>query len=356
MFENSPREFTLGDAEGRAFSQCSGALYCGGAPAGRGCGHRNASSSEVNRTRADRESQFRWNQAFRSEILFLPRRVSPRRADDCGRPWGSLSRSAGASGRFSRTGRMILSAIPLNLEHLPGAAKFYEIDHKALTINDGATVVLAGFAGDNSFPLPKNSRAVGVTVQTGKFDTTLIPGSSYPPVTGPQTTSCCHILGSRKGFAHTGLAEQGRGVMPIAQVMCGQRVHCWFEYADIIVLRGPKLLKSSGLGTGFVTVRKAVTYRSSCSCFCGKSKSRQLLADGLKPRSLRFAGTDECVRPYASLAFVQQHPFGLFRVHWAVVQLVGLEEDLDERRPCGDRALDQGFRQRIFDVLLQGAA
>ena len=32
------------------------------------------------------------------------------------------------------------------------------------------------------------------------------------------------------------------------------------------------------------------------------------------------------------------------------------EEDLDERRPGRDRALDQRFRQRIFDVLLQGAA
>jgi len=64
-------------------------------------------------------------------------------------------------------------AIPLNLEGLPGAAKFYEINDRASTINDGVTVVVAGFAGDNSFPLPKDSRAVGVTVQTGKFDTTL---------------------------------------------------------------------------------------------------------------------------------------------------------------------------------------
>ena len=30
-----------------------------------------------------------------------------------------------------------------------------------------------------------------------------------------------------------------------------------------------------------------------------------------------------------------------------------LEEDLDERRPRGDGALDQRLRQRIFDVLLQ---
>src|SRR5208282_1549548 len=56
------------------------------------------------------------------------------------------------------------------------------------------------------------------------------------------------------------------------------------------------------------------------------------------------------------LAFVQQHAFGFFRVHRTVIKLVGFEEDLDERRPGSDRALDQGFRQRIFDVLLQGAA
>ena len=67
---------------------------------------------------------------------------------------------------------MILSAI-LESGKSAWRGKFYETHLKALTINDGATVVLAGFAGDNSFPLPKNSRAVGVTVQTGKFDTTL---------------------------------------------------------------------------------------------------------------------------------------------------------------------------------------
>jgi hypothetical protein len=64
-------------------------------------------------------------------------------------------------------------AIRLNLEHLPGAAKFYEIDPRVPTINDGATVILAGYACDNSFPLPRNSRAVGVTMQSGRFDTTL---------------------------------------------------------------------------------------------------------------------------------------------------------------------------------------
>jgi hypothetical protein len=41
------------------------------------------------------------------------------------------------------------------------------------------------------------------------------------------------------------------------------------------------------------------------------------------------------------LLFVQQHAFGFFRVYGAVEQLIALEEDLDERRPRGDRALNQ---------------
>src|ERR1700687_2561117 len=55
-----------------------------------------------------------------------------------------------------------------------------------------------------------------------------------------------------------------------------------------------------------------------------------------------------------NLVLVQQHALGFLRVHRTVVQLVVLEEDLDERRPRGDGALDQRLRQRIFDVLLQG--
>jgi hypothetical protein len=66
-----------------------------------------------------------------------------------------------------------------------------------------------------------------------------------------------------------------------------------------------------------------------------------VLADSLN--RARFAGTDEGVRPYARLAFVQQHAFGFLRIHRTVVQLVRFEEDLDERRSGGDRALDQGF-------------
>src|SRR5882672_8108555 len=53
------------------------------------------------------------------------------------------------------------------------------------------------------------------------------------------------------------------------------------------------------------------------------------------------------------LTLVQQYPFGFLRVHRTVVQFVVFEEDLDERRPGSDRALDQRFRERVFDVLLQ---
>ena len=41
------------------------------------------------------------------------------------------------------------------------------------------------------------------------------------------------------------------------------------------------------------------------------------------------------------LAFVQQNAFGFLRIHGTVVELVVLEEDLDERWPSGDCALDQ---------------
>ncbi len=44
------------------------------------------------------------------------------------------------------------------------------------------------------------------------------------------------------------------------------------------------------------------------------------------------------------------------RVQGAVVQLGVLGEDLDERQPGVDRALDQRLRQRIFNALLQGPA
>jgi hypothetical protein len=59
-----------------------------------------------------------------------------------------------------------------------------------------------------------------------------------------------------------------------------------------------------------------------------------------------------CQLNLQTLVLVQQHAF--LRVHRTVVQLVVLEEDLDERRPRGDGALDQRLRQRIFDVPLQG--
>ena len=56
-----------------------------------------------------------------------------------------------------------------------------------------------------------------------------------------------------------------------------------------------------------------------------------------------------CQLNLQTLVLVQQHALGFLRVHRTVVQLVVLEEDLDERRPRGDGALDQRLRQRIFD-------
>src|SRR5207244_3483354 len=48
--------------------------------------------------------------------------------------------------------------------------------------------------------------------------------------------------------------------------------------------------------------------------------------------------------------------FGLLRIHRAIVQLIAFEENLDERRARGDRALDQGLRKRIFNVFLERPA
>src|SRR5437660_773812 len=52
---------------------------------------------------------------------------------------------------------------------------------------------------------------------------------------------------------------------------------------------------------------------------------------------------------------VEYNAFGFLRVYWPIVELVVLEEDLDERRPRGDCALDQRLGQRVFDIFLQGA-
>src|SRR5579864_6760076 len=63
------------------------------------------------------------------------------------------------------------------------------------------------------------------------------------------------------------------------------------------------------------------------------------------------------MRAYArSSVLVQQHAFRLFRIDRAVEELVVFEEDLDEGGARGNCALDQRLRQRVFDVLLQGAA
>jgi hypothetical protein len=174
MFENSPREFTLGDAEGRAFLSAVApyivAVLLPGGDVGTGTLVRWKSVGLVLTANHNLEG------TKRSEVRFCfypggSLRDGPMTAEDRGDLYRGVLVPVGDEIIGDRPNDIV--AIPLNLEHLPGAAKFYEIDHRASTINDGATVVLAGFAGDNSFPLPKDSRAVGVTVQTGKFDTTL---------------------------------------------------------------------------------------------------------------------------------------------------------------------------------------
>src|SRR5579862_6625832 len=57
-----------------------------------------------------------------------------------------------------------------------------------------------------------------------------------------------------------------------------------------------------------------------------------------------------------SAILVQQHALGFLRIHGPVEQLVVFEENLDERWPRGDGSLNQRFRERIFDVLLQSPA
>lgn len=61
-------------------------------------------------------------------------------------------------------------AIRLTNNRLAPASRFCKIDPRARTVRDGATVILVGFAWDNSFPLAGQARAVGVTTQTGKYD------------------------------------------------------------------------------------------------------------------------------------------------------------------------------------------
>jgi hypothetical protein len=51
-----------------------------------------------------------------------------------------------------------------------------------------------------------------------------------------------------------------------------------------------------------------------------------------------------CQLNLQTLVLVQQHGLGFLRVHRTVVQLVAIEEDLDERWPRGDGALDQRLR------------
>ncbi len=174
MFENSPREFSLGDAEARAFSSAIAPHIVAVLPPGGDVG----TGTLV---------------CWKSIGLVLTANhnldgTKPSEVRFCFYPGGSLGDGPMTPQAHGDLYRGVLTpaddvmfadkandilAIRLNLEHLPGAAKFYQIDPRVPTINHGATITLAGYACDNSFPLPQNSRAVGVTVQSGRFDTTL---------------------------------------------------------------------------------------------------------------------------------------------------------------------------------------
>lgn len=174
MFENSPREFTLGDAEVRAFLGAVAphivAVLLPGGDVGTGTLARWKSTGLV------LTANHNLDRTKPSEVRFCfypggSLREGPMTAQDRGDLYRGVLMPVGDETIADKSNDIV--AIPWNLEHLPGAAKFYEVDHRVSTINDGATVVLAGYAGDNSFPLPQRSRAVGITVQTGRFDTTL---------------------------------------------------------------------------------------------------------------------------------------------------------------------------------------
>src|ERR1039458_3971385 len=57
-----------------------------------------------------------------------------------------------------------------------------------------------------------------------------------------------------------------------------------------------------------------------------------------------------------TLVAVQQHTLGLLLADGAIEELVGLQVHLDECGPLRERALDEGLRQRVLDVLLQRTA
>src|ERR1017187_4647149 len=56
------------------------------------------------------------------------------------------------------------------------------------------------------------------------------------------------------------------------------------------------------------------------------------------------------------LVVAEQRAVRLFLAHLAIEKLVVVEIDLDKRRTVFDAALDQGLRQRVLHVLLQGPA
>ena len=64
-------------------------------------------------------------------------------------------------------------AIRLCTERLPEAAEFYELGRPTPVLSEGNSVIVVGFAWDNSVPLLGQARAIGVTTQTGRFDAAL---------------------------------------------------------------------------------------------------------------------------------------------------------------------------------------
>lgn len=89
------------------------------------------------------------------------------------------------SGKLSRGNRLSLDnnvfadkqndivAIRLSDKNLPQAAKFYELDSTSQTVREGCSVILVGFAWDNSCVLENNARAIGVTTQIGNYSSNL---------------------------------------------------------------------------------------------------------------------------------------------------------------------------------------
>src|ERR1017187_1602644 len=87
--------------------------------------------------------------------------------------------------------------------------------------------------------------------------------------------------------------------------------------------------------------------RSRASVFMGAARSQQ------RRRRHPAASPD---KPRSRLVVAEQRAVRLLLAHLAIEKLVVVEIDLDKRRTVFDAALDQGLRQRVLHVLLQGPA